>query len=79
MAAYARIRVSHLAALRTRRAVYPISNDLPGGNDTQRCVGHVSQNAVEGSAGIWSNDLLHNLTFWVDEEFFGNPANPEID
>ena len=52
---------------------------LTGGDDTQRCVGHVSQNAVEVSAGIWSNDLLHNFSFWVDEEFFGNPANPEID
>ena len=67
------------AALGTGRAVYPVSNDLTGGCDSQSCVGHVGQNAIESSAGVWSNNLLNDFAFWVDEEFFWNPTYTEVD
>ena len=57
----------------------PIGWLLTGGDDSKRCVGHVRKNAVESSAGIRTNDLLHYFAFRIDEEFFWNSLHTEVD
>ena len=68
-----------MVAFGTLGAIYPNPSGLTRRNDSLRCVGHVSQNIVENSAGVWSNNLLNDFAFWVDKEFFWNPTYTEID